>query len=84
MIERCNHTTATLCASCKEKNYVEEMMKQNKSRNKKLIVAINLLKEILPMQGCIQCQENYTSCGDHGDIRETTKKIELFLKENAI
>ena len=45
----------------------------------KLEEATNLLKEILPMQGCITCQELYTYCDAHGDIRKTTKRIEKFL-----
>lgn len=45
----------------------------------KLEKARLLLKELLPMQGCVQCQEVYMACDLHGDIRETTKRAEEFL-----
>lgn len=39
------------------------------------------LEELLPMQGCINCQEVYSACSLHGDIRKTVAKAEAALAQ---
>lgn len=44
-----------------------------------IATARKLLKEILPMQGCIQCQEVFEPCKYHGNIKKTIEEAETFL-----
>lgn len=41
------------------------------------------LRELIPMQGCINCQEGFTYCDRHGNINETLKKAYAALNHAA-
>lgn len=46
--------------------------------NKELL---RVLKKLLPMQGCIICQDYYMYCDRHGDLPKTIEKAKEIIKK---
>lgn len=42
---------------------------------------IEILKKLLPMQGCITCQDSWVKCEYHGYIVDVVKEAEELLSE---
>lgn len=43
-----------------------------------------VLSELLPMQGCLTCQELFEPCSRHGDITKTIARAEDALKKAGV
>ncbi len=61
-------------------DYLVAEINSLKALNASLVEA---LKELLPMQGCIRCQELYMHCDSHGYIVDTIDKCEAILKAHG-